>query len=142
MDPYRAYSSADANIDERNKPKLLLKAFQSMLDKIDIVKAAINNRDFEKKYDELTKVTTALEILDSSLDMSQGEIPQNLSNLYRYVVRRLLVVHANHDTTVLDECRAILSRINEGFVEAYNKEMHERPRLQHRHAVSYTTTTV
>lgn len=142
MDPYRAYSNADTNIDERNKPRLLLKAFQSMLDKIDIIKVAIDNKNFEKKYDELTKVTTALEILDSSLDMSQGEIPKNLSNLYRYIVRRLLTVHTNHDTTILNECKAILSRINEGFVEAYNKEMHERHRLHSANSTSYTTTTV
>jgi flagellar secretion chaperone FliS len=129
MNPYRAYVDAD-NIDDENKPRLLLKVYQALLDKIDIVKAAIRNKDFQKKYEELTKVTMIMELLDSSLDMSQGEIAKNLSELYRYLVRRLMSVHANQDPAILDECRAILAQINEGFVGAYNKETAARTKTQ------------
>lgn len=122
MNPYSAYSAADSNVDGDNKPKLLLKVYQSMLDKMDIVKNAIQKKNFEKKYQGLTKLTMVLEILDSSLDMSQGEVSKNLSDLYQYVVKRLLSVHISQDLAVLDECRSIISRLNEGFIAAYEKE--------------------
>ena len=100
MNPYSAYSAADSNVDGDNKPKLLLKVYQSMLDKMDIVKNAIQKKNFEKKYQGLTKLTMVLEILDSSLDMSQGEVSKNLSDLYQYVVKRLLSVHISQDLAV------------------------------------------
>ena len=130
MDPYRAYSTIDNSVDGDNKPKLLLKAYQLMFDKIDVVKTAIQKKNLEKKYEELTKLTRAIEVLDSSLDMSQGEIPKNLSALYEYLVRRLTGIHASHDLKVLEECRGIMKQINEGFVEAYNKERKEKSEPQ------------
>jgi flagellar protein FliS len=126
MDPYRAYTTADNNVDEDNKPKLLLKAYQLMLDKMDVVKIAIQKKDIERKYEELTKLTMAIEVLDSSLDMSQGEIAQNLSGLYEYLVRKLTAIHASLDLKALEECRDIIKQINEGFLMAYNKERKEK----------------
>jgi flagellar secretion chaperone FliS len=127
MNPYQAYSDANNNIDEENKPRLLLKVYESMLDRIDIAKTAIKKQDFKKKYEELTKLTTVLEVLDSSLDFSQGDqIAKNLSDLYQYVVRQLLAVHVNNDLQILDECRALLVRLNEGFTEAYRRETGRR----------------
>ncbi len=127
MNPYRAYSAADSNVNGDSKPKLLLKVYQSMLDKIDIVKSAIERRDFESKYDGLTKLTTVLEILDSSLDMTQGgDVSKNLSDLYQYLVRRLVSVHISQDVKILDECRSIIVLLNEGFVAAYEKEAKEK----------------
>jgi flagellar secretion chaperone FliS len=127
MNPYQAYSTANDNVGEENKPRLLLKVYESMLDKIDIAKTAIKKQDFKKRYDELTKLTTALEVLDSSLDFSQGDqIAKNLSDLYRYLVRQLLTVHINNDLQILDECRGLLAQLNEGFREAYKRETGKR----------------
>ena len=126
MDSYRAYITADNNVDEDNKPKLLLKVCQLLLDKIDVVKTAIQKKNIEKKYEELTKLTTAIEVLDSSLDMSQGEIAENLSALYEYLVRKLTGIHASQDLKVLEECRDIMKQINEGFIGAYNRERKEK----------------
>ncbi len=74
-----------------------------------------------RNTDELTKITMILEILDQSLDMSFGEIPRNLSNLYRYLIKRLTEVHATLDTKTLDECKEIICRIGEGFFDAYEQ---------------------
>jgi flagellar secretion chaperone FliS len=126
MNSYKAYAMVDNNVDDNNKPKLLLKVYQSMLDKIVIVKFAIQHNDFEKKYIELTKVTTILEILNSSLDISHGEIANNLSGLYQYLIERLTSVHGSCDVETLDECKNILARINEGFIAAYQNEINEK----------------
>lgn len=123
MNPYQAYATANSHVDDDNRPRVLLKVYESMLEKIDVIKAAIRDKDFKRKYDELTKLTTAVEVLNSSLDFDRGgEIATNLSNLYQYVVRRLLTIHANNDAVVLDECRALLAEIHEGFKGAYKKE--------------------
>jgi flagellar secretion chaperone FliS len=132
MKSYTAYSTVDNSVDDNNKPKLLLKVYQSMLDKIAIIKFAIEHNDFEKKYTELTKVITVLEILNSSLDATYGEIANNLSDLYQYLIGRFSSVHASCDIETLEECKNILSRINEGFVAAYQNEIQEKKGSQQR----------
>lgn len=130
MRAYTAYAKADNSVEDNNKPLLLLKVYQSMLDKIVIVKFAIQHNDFEKKYTELTKITTILEILNSSLDTSCGEIANNLSGLYQYLIERLISVHGSCNVETLDECKAILTLINEGFITAYQNEINDKKGLQ------------
>ncbi|HNS14503.1 MAG TPA: flagellar protein FliS, partial [Syntrophorhabdaceae bacterium] len=75
-----------------------------------------------KKYEELSKVITAIEVLNSSLDMSYGEIPHNLSLVYEYLMKRLREVHRSLDAKPVEECRKILSEISDGFIAAYESE--------------------
>jgi flagellin-specific chaperone FliS len=69
----------------------------------------------------------ALEILDQSLDMSFGELPRNLSSLYRYLIRRLTEVHATLDVNTLEECKGIIGKIADGFAQAY-EQLKKQPR--------------
>ncbi len=122
MNPYEAYRNVERSVNIDDKPKVLLKVYQILLEKIEIVKHAIENQDYLVKDRELSKITTAIEILDSSLDHSYGEIPRNLSSLYNYLIRRLRSVQFNLDVKGLDECKALLLKIKEGFEGAYEKE--------------------
>lgn len=122
MSLYKKYSTANDLVDYTDKPKLLLKVYEAILDKIDIVMSTIDKGNFEKKYIELSKVTNVLEILDASLDMSMGEISKNLSGIYRYLIKRLNEVHRNCDTKILEECKQLIGVIYDGFLKAYDKE--------------------
>jgi flagellar secretion chaperone FliS len=119
---YRAYAAANKMVDEEDKGKVLLKVFEGVLDKLEIIRGAITRRDFETKCEELIKVATIIQVLESSLDMSQGEVAKNLSNLYQYLLKRLREIHGNLRTEGLDECREIIKTIQGGFAEAYEKE--------------------
>jgi flagellar biosynthetic protein FliS len=121
MNPYSAYAAATMMTDEHDKGKLLLTVLDTLTRKIEEVKVLIGHKKYEKKYEELTKIVQAIQILDASLDMSLGEIPKNLSLLYGYLMRRLQEVHASLDIGTLDECKSILATISEGFAEAHRK---------------------
>ena len=121
MNPYNAYMRAHDLVDDNDKRKVLVKVLRALPEKIEGVKLLIAEKKYEKKYHELTKITTVLEILDQSLDRSFGEIPKNLSSLYRYLIKRLTEVHATLDINTLDECKEIISRIGEGFIQAYEQ---------------------
>jgi flagellar secretion chaperone FliS len=118
----RAYSAASEIVDEDDKPRLLLKVLQTMMDKLEVVKVAIHQRDYAKKYAELSKLTITLEALSSSLDMSQGDIAKNLSDIYGYLIRRLGEVHTSLNVRTIDECKNILSNVFDGFSKAYDME--------------------
>ena len=89
MNPYSAYAAATMMTDEHDKGKILLTVLETLTRKIEEVKMLIAQKKYEKKYEELTRIVQALQILDASLDMSLGEIPKNLSLLYGYLMRRL-----------------------------------------------------
>ena len=68
--PLQAYALADRSVDTEDKGKMLVKVFQVMLEKLEIAKTAIARKDYATKCRELSKITTALEVLIASLDMS------------------------------------------------------------------------
>ena len=121
MNPYNAYARAHDLVDDDDKKKILVTVLRALPEKIEGVKFLISQKKYEKKYHELTKITMVLEILDQSLDKSYGEIPKNLSSLYRYVIGRLIEVHATLDFNTLDECKEIICKIGNGFAEAYEQ---------------------
>ena len=90
------------------------------------MKHAIEDQNYLVKDRELSKITTAIGILDSSLDYSYGEIPKNLSSLYVYLIRRLRSIQFSLDVKDIDECKSLLTKIHEGFEGAYEKERHKQ----------------
>ncbi len=122
MNPYSAYAAATMMTNEHDKGKILLTVLETLTRKIEGVKTLIAQKKYEKKYEELTRIVQALQILNASLDMSLGEIPKNLSLLYDYLMRRLQEVHVSLDVGTLDECKSILATISDGFAEAYRTQ--------------------
>jgi flagellar secretion chaperone FliS len=118
----KLYADMGRIVDAEDKPKLLLKVFQALLDKLEVVRGADSRKDFEKRYGELSRISTILSILDGSLDMSYGELPRNLSNLYGYLIGQIGTLHSAFNETTLDACKDIITKIYEGFSEAYEVE--------------------
>jgi flagellar protein FliS len=102
-------------VNGQDKGKILVKVLNALPDKIDLVKYYIEQKKFEQKCAELNRIISVFEVLEASLDMSYGEIPRNLSSLYRYIVGKLREVHSTLDHKTLNECKAIVRSISEGF---------------------------
>lgn len=119
MNPYNAYAQANIMVDEQDKGKVLLKVFDALPARIELVKTLIAEKKFERKFEELSRIVNVLEVLDASLDMSFGEIATNLSRLYAYLIKRLREVHTSLDPRTLDECKRIIATLAEGFGKAY-----------------------
>ncbi|MCS7281702.1 MAG: flagellar export chaperone FliS [Desulfobacterota bacterium] len=121
-----AYTDAEHVIDVEDKPKLLLKVYEEIIKKLDTVKKAIEKKDYEKKFTELSKIEQMIQILDESLDRSFGQISENLSSLYAYIMKNLRDVHVSLDLKKIDECKGLLCTIFDGFKKAYEIEQKKR----------------
>jgi flagellar protein FliS len=128
VNPYNAYAQANIMVDEQDKGKVLLKVLTALSEKIELVKALIRQKKYERKYEELSKIVAILEILDASLDMSYGEFPEKLSGFYAHLIKRLREVHATLDIETLDHCKRMISALAEGFTEAYH--LHKKNRSE------------
>lgn len=123
----------NANIvDDDDKGLLLLKVFQGIMTKLDTIGTYIESKNYEKKYEEITKVKQIIEIMHDSVDISYGEISKNLQALYLYIIKRLNEVNIKNDICILSECKTLIKTIYEGFEEAYKKEKTTGSRKSHK----------
>lgn len=109
-------------VDDEDKGLLLLKVFQEIISKLDIIATSIESKDFQKKCDEILKVKQVLEIMHDSVDTSYGEISKNLQSLYLYIIKRLNETNIKNDINAVFQCKTLIKTIYEGFEEAYRKE--------------------
>jgi len=114
--PYSAYASSDS---VESKEELLIKVYEEMLSLLNVASMSIEEGDIKSKATALTKVTDALLILKSSLDMERGgEIARNLSDIYDFCVGELLKANLNNDRERIENVKEVLKPIYEGFKEA------------------------
>jgi len=67
--------------------------------------------------------------LNASLNKSAGgELAQNLSSLYEYMVRRLVAANLTNDVTVLDEVARLLNELTEAWGAIRPEVMNTAPR--------------
>lgn len=93
--------------------KLVSMLYEGALLAIARAKHAMQGKRSEAKGPSISKAIAIIgEGLNASLDKNVGgELAQNLSALYDYMVRRLVQANANNDVAVLDEVSALLSEL-------------------------------
>jgi flagellar protein FliS len=128
VNPYNAYAQANIMVNDQDKGKVLLKVFDALPGRIELVKTLIAEKKFERKFEELSRIVNVLEVLNASLDMSFGEIAANLSRLYTYLIKRLREVHTTLNPQTLDECKKIIATLAEGFGKAYELDRKAKSR--------------
>jgi len=117
-----SYRNTAASVDESDKGAMLIKVFQMMLERLEIINIHIESKNFEKKCDEISKIKQVMELLHDSVDTRYGEISKNLQNLYLYIIKRLNEANIKNEKAIIDECKSLIKTLHEGFEEAYKKE--------------------
>lgn len=124
MNPYSkqsqlaAYRSVDAHgvVASSDPHALVLTLFDSILARLSAARSCIEHRQTARKAGLLHSSVTLLGELRGSLDMQNGgSLAQNLSDLYDYMVRRLLHANANDDGAAIGEVLALLGEIRDAW---------------------------
>ena len=86
------------------------------IDKLLQAKMAIDSKQVAKKGELLGRTMEIVTHLKASLDHEQGgEVADNLSALYEYILRRIAEANANQDVTAIDEVIDLLKTVKEGW---------------------------
>ncbi|MBI5143210.1 MAG: flagellar export chaperone FliS [Nitrospirae bacterium] len=73
------------------------------------------------KAERLSRVCRIIEALQTSLDVETGgEVAENLSRLYYYMMLQLTKANIHNDHAILDEVIGLLATLNEGWTAAVN----------------------
>jgi len=101
---------------DNNKVQTLLKVLEGSILFTQNAREAMNNNDDRTKSENISKVISILTQLDCALDINVGgELAQNLSGLYKYMMNRLTYANIQDDPEILNEVISLLTNIKEGF---------------------------
>ncbi|WP_200763835.1 flagellar export chaperone FliS [Nitrosophilus alvini] len=112
--PYDVYVKSSVETASPLKQVILL--YEKAILTLKETKEDIKKNDLRSKIEHISKVTDIINALDSSLDFEKGgEIAKNLHNLYDFIDRSLVTVHAKNDIKLIDDLIEILENLKEGW---------------------------
>ncbi|MCL1141693.1 flagellar export chaperone FliS [Shewanella gaetbuli] len=116
--------SLESEIAVASPHRIIQMMFLGTLERLAQCRYAIENKDFEQKGILIGKAIGLINGLNSSLNMDAGgEISQNLSRLYDFMLVRLSEANLNNDVNAVDDVSSIIKTIKEGW-DAIPQEQH------------------
>jgi len=104
------------------KVKTLLKLYEGAVQFTKDAKDGMVNGDKKLKNESISKVISIITQLDCALDLEVGgELAENLSGLYKYIMNRITHANVHDDADAINEVEGLLNNLKEAFEGAANK---------------------
>jgi len=123
----KAYKATSLNADlaVADPHRVIQMLMQGLLERLAQGRGAIERRDFAAKSNAISRSMAIINGLQDSLDLSYGQIPQDLYALYTYMKDRLMDASRDMDTAPLDEVTALMVTIKSGWDQIPEEEKHK-----------------
>lgn len=118
MNGLQAYQrvNTQTSITDADPHKLIQLLYNGALERINMAKARIQQKDYSAKAQLLNKAIEIIGGLRSFLDFEKGgELALRLESLYDYMERTLLEASARNEVAKLDEVADLLRSIKDGW---------------------------
>ena len=109
--PAKAYSNVhlESRVADASPHRLVQMLFEGALERIAQAKGAMQQNQFARKGELISKAVSIIGGLQGSLvDAGDGELTANLDNLYDYMIRRLIQANLKNDESMLDEVATLI----------------------------------
>lgn len=130
---YEAYNQAVVHTTD-NKEQILLMLYEGAVRFVRRARMGIEEKNAKIRGENISKVMAILTEFDCALDREGGgELVENLSDLYHYMMDRLTHANVKNDTEALDEVGRLLTELKEGFEGALQedaKEVHAQQEIE------------
>ena len=132
--PLQQYGNVqhDAQAEFATAHEKTLMLFDGAIDFIGVGLQAIARSDYELKGRMISKSIAVINGLKDCLDLTQGELPSNLHDLYEYMVERLFKANLTSDIEAIDEVQSLLKTIRESWAQIPS-EVHQVRSSKSRH---------
>ncbi len=112
---YDVYKREAINTTQ-SKEKILLILYEGAVRFVKLACMGIEEKSAKIRGENISKVIGILTELDYALDREAGgEIVENLSDLYHYMVNRLTHANVKNDPDALNEVEKLLTELKDGF---------------------------
>jgi flagellar protein FliS len=108
--------SVNSSVMGASPHRLVQMLMEGALERIAVAKESMARNEIAMKGQNISRAIHIVGGLQGSLNTEVGgEIAENLSNLYDYMVRRLLVANSQNDASILDEVSGLMLEVKMGW---------------------------
>lgn len=120
----KAYKSTslDAEMAVADPHRIIQMLMQGFLERLAQSKGAIERRDYAGKSAAISKAMAILNGLQDSLDLSYGQVPRDLFELYDYMKTRLMDASRAMDVSPIDEVANLMITIKSAWDQIPSSE--------------------
>ena len=124
--PLQQYGSVqhDAQAEFASAHEKTLMLFDGAITFIGVALQSIARSDYELKGKMISKSIAVINGLKDCLDMSHGELPSNLHDLYEYMVENLFQANLTSDVETIKEIQLLLKTVRESWAQIPS-QMHQ-----------------
>ena len=117
--PLEQYSQVkhDAQAEFASAHEKTLMLFDGAIDFMGVAQQAIVRSDFELKGKMISRSIAVVNGLNDCLDLSQGELPNNLRDLYEYIADQLFKANRSSDREAIENVQSLLKTIRESWAQ-------------------------
>jgi flagellar protein FliS len=114
------------DVSEQNIKNLLM-LLDGALRYTQYAKQGIEQNDAQTRNENISKAISIFTQLDAALDKSVGgEIAENLSGLYKFLMNQLTQANIQEDASMLNDAEKVLTDIKEAFEGAAKNVLNEQ----------------
>ena len=113
--PYQAYQSNA--VTTASPGELTLMLYNGCLRFMKAARMAMENKEIEKKNENLIKAQNIISELRVTLNM-ELEVSKNMMAMYDYILRRLIEANMKNDTAILDEAEELVTGFRDTWKQA------------------------
>ena len=122
---YEAYNHAVVHTTD-NKEQILLMLYKGAIRFVKFARMGMEEKSAKIRGEHISKVIAILTELDCALDREGGgELVENLSDLYHYMMDRLTHANVKNDPEALNEVERLLTELKDGFEGVLQKDLKE-----------------
>ena len=111
----RAKHDAQAEYASAHEKTLML--FDGAITFTGVALQAIVRSDYELKGNMISKSIAVINGLKDCLDLTHGELPSNLHDLYEYMVEKLFKANLTADVEAIEEVQSLLRTVRESWAQ-------------------------
>ena len=96
--------------------QLIQMLFDGLIDTLAVAEGEIQRKNIQEKCRALNRATSILYGLQDSLDFKKGsDLARNLSELYEYMICRVLFANLHNDINALNEVKGLINEIRSAW---------------------------
>lgn len=122
---YDAYKRV--NIETASQSKLVVMLFNGAIQRAEEGKRALEKDDVATAHNNLLRAQEIVAELRGALDMSAGEIAENLDKSYEYFHHLLVTANIRKETQPIEECVGLMTTLRDTWEEVFRKTSQEEP---------------
>ena len=108
--------SVNSSVMGASPHRLVQMLMEGALERIALAKASMARNELAMKGQSISRAIGIVGGLQESLNIEAGgEIAENMSKLYDYMARRLLIANSQNDESILDEVSGLMIELKMGW---------------------------